>query len=254
MVERDLNTANRTQLQAEFSRAAAGFSERTKGRFDDMDVLSFARFRPFETVVEVGAGTGNFLALFAEASLRLGIDAVPEMSAQARATHPDQLAAVADGRCLPLASDSFDLVACAQMLHHVHRPLEILEEMKRVMRPSGRLLVIDQIASERFEEAVAMNELDLLRDPSHASSRPASAFRILFNSVGLSVVDERRWEGSQRLSQWMWPGEFPDERMRRVRDFIVNRGGETGMGWLPEGDDWVYTRRRIMLLATKDLD
>ncbi|MDQ3752052.1 MAG: methyltransferase domain-containing protein [Actinomycetota bacterium] len=252
MVERDLDTANRGQLQTEFSRAATGFSERTKGRFDDMDVLSFARFKPFETVVEVGAGTGNFLALFAGASLALGIDAVPRMLAQARIAYPDLSAAVGDGHCLPLASDSFDLVACAQMLHHVHKPLEILEEMKRVMRPSGRLLVIDQVASDRFEEAVAMNELDILRDPSHASSRPASAFRILFNSAGLSVVDERRWEGNQRLSQWMWPGEFPEERIRRVRDFIVNRGGDTGMGWRPDADDWVYTRRRIMLLATKD--
>ncbi len=50
----------------------------------------------------------------------------------------------------------------------------------------------------------------------------------------------------------MWPGEFPEERIRRVRNFIVNRGGETGMGWRPDGDDWVYTRRRIMLLSTKD--
>ena len=138
------------------------------------------------------------------------------------------------------------------MLHHVHRPLEILEEMKRVMRPSGRLLVIDQVAPDKVEEAIAMNELDLLRDPSHASSRPASAFRILLNLAGLTIVDERRWEGSQRLSRWMWPGEFPDDRIRLVRDFIVKRGGATGMDWRRDGDDWVFNRRRIMLLATKD--
>lgn len=251
MVERDLDSANRVQLRTEFTRAATGFSKRTKGRFDDMDVLSFARFQPSETVVEVGAGTGNFLSLFEGASLALGIDAVPGMLAQARGAYPALLAAAGDGRCLPLSSDSFDLVACAQMLHHVHKPIEIIKEMKRVMRPSGRLLVIDQVASDRFEEAIATNELDLLRDPSHASSRPASAFRVLFNLAGLSIVEERRWEGSQRLSRWMWPGEFPDERIRRVREFIAKRGGETGMGWRAEGDDYVYTRRRIMLLATK---
>ncbi len=252
MIGRDLDRTNRAHLHTEFTRAAAGFSDRTKGRFDDMDVVSFARFNPSETVVEVGAGTGNFLSLFKGASLLLGIDAVPGMLAQARAHHPRLMIAAGDGRCLPLPSDSFDLVACAQMLHHVHRPLEILKEMKRVVRPSGRLLVVDQVASDKFEQAIAMNELDLLRDPSHASSRPASAFRVLFNLAGLSTSEERRWEGSQRLSQWMWKGEFPDDRIRRVREFIVERGEETGMDWRPCDDDYIFTRRRIMLLATKD--
>ncbi|MBA3349777.1 MAG: hypothetical protein H0T12_04395, partial [Actinobacteria bacterium] len=72
MVERDLDTVNRSQLQTEFTRAATGFSERTKGRFDDMDVLAFARFQPSEMVLEVGVGTGNFLSLFAGASMTLG--------------------------------------------------------------------------------------------------------------------------------------------------------------------------------------
>lgn len=252
MVESDLDSANRAKLRTEFTRAAPGFSERTRGRFDDMDVVSFARWQPSETVVEVGAGTGNFLSLFDGGSLLLGVDVVSEMLVQAQARYPNILTVAGDGRCLPLPSDSFDLVVCAQMLHHVHKPLEILKEMKRVVRPSGRLLVIDQVAPDRFEEAVAMNELDFLRDPSHASSRPASAFRVLFNLAGLSIADERRWEGSQRLSQWMWSGEFPDERIRRVHEFIAARGGTTGMDWRAVDDDYVYTRRRIMLLATKD--
>lgn len=217
-----------------------------------MDVLEFARFQPGETVIEVGAGTGNFLSLFTGASSLVAIDLVPDMLIQAQGNHPEILAAVGDGRTLPLHSGSVDLVTSAQMLHHVHAPLGILQEMKRVMRPGGRLLIIDQVAPDKFEEAVAMNELDFLRDPSHAASRPSSAFRVLFNLAGLTIIDQRRWEGTQRLSEWMWPGEFPPERIRRVREFIANRGGETGMDWRVQGDDYIYTRRRIMLLASKD--
>ncbi len=252
MVERDLDRANRGQLRTEFTRAAQGFSDRTRGRFDNMDVLSFARFQPLEKVVEVGAGTGNFLSLFKGANLLLGIDAVPAMLARAQGHYPDLLVVAGDGRCLPLPPNSFDLVTCVQMLHHVHKPLEILMEMKRIVRPSGRVLVIDQVAPDKFEEAIAMNELDFLRDPSHASSRPASAFRVLFNLAELSILDERRWEGTQRLSEWMWTGEFPEDRIRRVHEFVVTRGPETGMDWRADGDDYIYMRRRIMLLATKD--
>jgi ubiquinone/menaquinone biosynthesis C-methylase UbiE len=252
VVEGNLDKINQGQLRTEFSRAAHGFSTRTKGRFDDMDVAAFARFQPGETVIEVGAGTGNFLSLFKGASRLVGIDVVPEMLVQFRVDHAGLLAVAGDGRRLPLPSDSVDLVTSAQMLHHVHEPLPILKEMKRVMRSSGRILVVDQIAPERFEEAIAMNELDLLRDPSHASSRPRSAFRVLFNLAGLTIVDEQYWEGLQRISQWMWTGEFPEERIQRVREFIERRGDQTGMDWRPVGDDYVYTRRRIMLLATKD--
>jgi hypothetical protein len=67
-------------------------------------------------------------------------------------------------------------------------------------------------------------------------------------------VDERIVEAEQRLSKWMWPGEFPPERIEQVRSFIAERGGETGMGFRREGDDWAFTRRRMMILASADRD
>jgi hypothetical protein len=122
--------------------------------------------------------------------------------------------------------------------------------MRRITAPGGRVLVVDQAATEHFEEAVAMTELEILRDPSHAASRPPSAFRILFRAAGLEITDERVVEDRQWLSKWMWPGEFPEERIEAVRAFIERRGAETGMAFERDGDDWAFTRRRVMLLAT----
>jgi predicted chitinase len=96
-----------------------------------------------------------------------------------------------------------------------------------------------------------MTELELARDPSHAMSRPPSAYRMIVRAAGLEIVDERVAESEQRLSTWMWPGEFPEERIAAVGDLIAKIGPETGMGFERDGDDWVFTRRRLMLLAER---
>jgi SAM-dependent methyltransferase len=140
-------------------------------------------------------------------------------------------------------------VTSAQTLHHIYKPVPFVREMARVVRPGGRILVVDQVAPENLEKATIRHQLDVLRDPSHAATRPASAFRIVMRSAGLRIIDERIVESRARLSGWMWPGEFPEERIAAVRDFIERYGDQTGMDWERDGDDWTYARHRIMLLA-----
>jgi SAM-dependent methyltransferase len=242
--------ADRSQIAREFARAAAGFTARTQGRFDNLDVVQFARLSGDETLLEVGVGAGEFLSRFEGlAGCLVGADITLEMLLAARSRHPVLELVLADGARLPLADGSIDLAASAQMLHHVRRPVPIVAEMMRVVATSGRVLIVDQVASERYEEAIAMTELETIRDPSHASSRPPSALRMIVRAAGLEIIDERIVSGPQRLSEWMWPGEFPEERIEAVRDFIARHGDATGMEFTREGDDWAFTRRRMMVLA-----
>lgn len=244
----------RSTVTAEFGRAAEGFDRRTKGRFDDLGVLELARPDPAGTVLEVGVGTGNFLGLFEGVAARLvGVDLTPEMLVRAQTAHPGMLLVRADGARLPLESDSVDLVVSAQTLHHVAEPIALLREMVRVMMPGGRLLIVDQVAQEKFEAAITMNQLEVVRDPSHAASRPPSALRTMVRAVGLEPAAERIVEIDERFSEWMMPGEFPQERIEAVRAFIARRGHETGMGWRHDGSEWVFSRRRMMLLAVPPL-
>lgn len=213
-------------------------------------MVSFARARAGEKVMEVGVGTGNFLSLFASVAGELiGVDLTVGMLEEARGRFPDMRLVLADGAALPFRSLSIDLVTTAQTLHHIFEPLPVMLEMRRVTAEGGRVLIVDQVAPEHYEEAVAMNELEILRDPSHASSRPPSALKMLVRAASLEIVDERVVDTTQRMSSWMAPGEFPEERFAAVNDFIEARGHETGMGFRKEGGEWTFVRRRIMLLA-----
>jgi ubiquinone/menaquinone biosynthesis C-methylase UbiE len=237
-------------VREEFDRAAAVFAQRTKGRFDAMGVPEFSRVQPHEIVLEVGAGTGNFLHLFeGRAASLVALDLTGGMLAEARRHHPYQLLVQGDAFRLPLRTGSVDLVTSAQALHHIWKPVPVLQEMRRVCAPGGRILIVDQLATESFEQIAFMNELETLRDPSHAMSRPRSAFRTIVMAAGLEILDERIHEDKSRFSKWMWEGEFPPERIQTVRAFVEKFGAETGMDFERDGDDWTFTRRRIMLLA-----
>lgn len=237
-------------VKDEFERAAEGFAERTAHRFDALGVVEFSRLEQGEVVAEVGAGTGNFLAVFEKgAGLLVALDLTPGMLRVGQRKHSVIEAVACEGAALPLRDRCIDLVCSAQALHHMKKPVPVVAEMRRVARDSGRVLIVDQLAPERYEQARALYELEVLRDPSHAVSRPASAFRTIVLAAGLAILDERTVSQQTRFSEWMWPGEFPEERIETVRAFIAARGHETGKGFERDDDDWVFTRQRIMLLA-----
>ena len=242
----------RAVLNEEFERASKTFAARTAGRFDHMDVTTFASVPDGATIMEVGSGTGNFLALFADRAARLiGVDLTDGMLIEARRRFPEMELVLADGAALPFRSRSIDYVTSAQALHHIRDPLPVVKEMRRVVSEDGHVLILDQVATEKAEEALMMNELDRLRDPSHAGCRPPSAFRIMLRAAGLEIEAEEIHESTERFSSWMSPAEFPEERVSAVESFVAEHGHETGMNFEKDSGDWVYTRRRIMLLARR---
>jgi ubiquinone/menaquinone biosynthesis C-methylase UbiE len=92
-------------------------------------------------ILEVGIGTG-VVALGLERLGRdvVGVDVSLPMLAVARARTAATLV-VGDGALLPFSDESFDCVFAVWVLHAVSNPSAVLEEIRRVLRPSGHCLV-----------------------------------------------------------------------------------------------------------------
>ncbi len=107
------------------------------------------------TLLDIGTGTGRILELLAPRVRQgLGVDASRSMLALARSrlAGPDFAhcgVRLADMYRLPLATGSFDIVVMQMVLHHAEDPDLVLAEAARVLRPGGRLLLIDLAEHER---------------------------------------------------------------------------------------------------------
>ena len=137
------------------------------------------------------AGTGSGALAFALAPLVrevVGIDIVPELLAEARrraGTFPNVDFVEGDATSLPFEGASFDLTATQSLLHHVARPELVIAELARVTRPSGTILVADQIAPVDPLAALDLNRFEHARDPSHERVLADVDMRYLFEANGL---------------------------------------------------------------------
>lgn len=122
--------------------------------------------RRFDSLLDLGTGTGRLLELLAPLYRRaVGIDASTDMLAVARANLDRAGVTNAQIRLgdiyhLPLSRDSFNVVTIHQVLHYLDDPERALAEAARVLRPGGRLLIVD----------FAPHQLEFLRE-RHAHRR-----------------------------------------------------------------------------------
>ncbi|CAH2604940.1 Transcriptional regulator, ArsR family / Methyltransferase fusion [Rhodovastum atsumiense] len=108
-------------------------------------------------VLDIGTGTGRLLEVLApRVASGLGVDASRAMLALARArlarpglTHC--AVRLADMYRLPLPDAAFDLVVLQMVLHYAEDPASALAEAARVLRPGGRLVVVDLAGHARTE-------------------------------------------------------------------------------------------------------
>lgn len=102
-------------------------------------------------VLEVGVGTGLNLPFYPTDARLTGIDVSPAMLATARARarglgreiHLQE----GDAQALPFPDASFDTVVCTLALCAVPNERTAIVEMRRVLRPGGRLLLLDHVGS-----------------------------------------------------------------------------------------------------------
>jgi len=102
-------------------------------------------------VLEVAIGTGRNLPHYPPTATISGIELSPAMLAIARQRATDLGRDVdlreGDAEHLPYDDASFDTVVCALALCTIPSPAAAIGEMKRVLVPGGRLLVLDHIGS-----------------------------------------------------------------------------------------------------------
>ena len=155
-------------------------------------LLAPARLQPGESVLDVGCGTGS-LAIIAKRRVGpggsvVGIDPSPPMveraSRKAQRARVDVTFEVGIAESLSFTDARFDVVLSTVMLHHLPRQArrEAVSEMRRVLKPGGRLLVVD------FAGASPDGHGPLVHFHRHGHVEPRALIELV-TGAGLLVVD-----------------------------------------------------------------
>ncbi len=184
------------QVRAERTSAAQTYFSRVAEQWDQLRAMQYSESEiesaivqaagegPFDLVVDFGTGTGRMLALFASAAERVeGFDLSHQMLTVARSNLRAAEASNASVRhgdvcAAPCETNSADLVIIHQVLHYLDDPSRAIAEAARVLKPGGRLIVVE----------FAPHQLEVLRD-EHAHRH-----------LGLAAADMEKWMGAAGLA------------------------------------------------------
>lgn len=105
-------------------------------------VLDFVGSQPGLSVLEVGCGTGHWLAAVESQARVAGVDPSLPMLERARASAPAALLVQGRAEALPWRAGSFDRLFCVNALHHFTDPAAFFHEARRVLRPGAGLMTV----------------------------------------------------------------------------------------------------------------
>ena len=204
------------------------------------EAVGLLAIRPGLTVLEAGCGDGAVIPLLLEAAGSsgrvVGVDTDLEAVAAARVTYGDLISAgrvgiqVADLQDLPFDDGSFDAVWMSSVLHHVEQPARAIRELARVLRPGGRLAVLDGDNGGSFPFVPWRLDLEItLRTAVWRAARDGYGGRLPYTfhgHIGRTVPRLLREAGLAEIEVHASTvvDRFPltPERAAELRDWVMN--------------------------------
>ncbi|MDZ8186863.1 MAG: class I SAM-dependent methyltransferase [Nostoc sp. ChiSLP02] len=182
-----------TTVRKQYNHLASIYDRRWKNYI--YNTLSFlktwAEISPLDTVLDVACGTGEFekLLLAKNPNLKIvGVDISEEMLAIAQEKcriYPQVSFHNASASALPFADNSFDIIVSASSFHYFNEPSTALIEMQRVLKPNGKIVILDWCKDYLF--CKILDAILKIFDPAHRQCYTQDEFHRFLTSANLVV-------------------------------------------------------------------
>lgn len=190
---------NANQVQSAYDEIADQYEKKI---WFDQQILGVARLRKkllskaTGKILEVACGTGQNLSLFPPHSEITAVDLSPKMLEVARRNASDQGLkvnfAVMDAECLEFPDGSFDTVVSTLSTCTFPNPIKALQEIKRVCKPGGQILLLEHGHSQLPWLAKFQDRHEYQHYQDHVGCRWNQDPLDLVQSAGVRVLKTKR--------------------------------------------------------------
>ncbi|WP_145531313.1 class I SAM-dependent methyltransferase [Yersinia kristensenii] len=130
---------------------------------------------------------------------------------------------------LPFDDRSFDVVISRYSAHHWHDVGQALREVKRVLRPGGKVIFMDVVSPGHPVLDIYLQTVEVLRDTSHVRNYSPGEWLALFTEAGLAINEVTSDRLYLEFSSWIARMRTPEyfatairELQRLASDDVIN--------------------------------
>jgi ubiquinone/menaquinone biosynthesis C-methylase UbiE len=186
-------------------------------------------FSEFEinSILDVGTGSGDFIAVLKDVFPKTninGVDPDTESLKEAAKKHPDCSFMEMNGEHLEFAENSFDLASISMALHHLPDIQKTLNEMQRVVKPGG-WIIVNELFSDNLNPAQEVHKMfhhfrssiDRLTGVNHNETFEKEQILQMIKKAGIKV--QFHFENREETNLIALPGEL-DIRIEKMKQHL----------------------------------
>jgi ubiquinone/menaquinone biosynthesis C-methylase UbiE len=217
-----------------------------------------AKAAPDSSMLDLGCGAGHASFALARGGARRIVACDPaapmlevvRKEAAARG-HPQIETLAGPAERLPCDDESFDCVVTRYSAHHWLDVRRAIQEIGRVLKPGGRIIVIDVLSPENPLFDTALQTVEILRDCSHVRDYRESEWYAMFRAANFSGPTTVRWKLPMQFDAWVARIGTSAARIDALKTVLDELPGEA-RDYFAVDDDHSFTIDAGWLEGTKE--
>lgn len=149
---------------------------------------------------------------------------------------------------LPFADHSFDIVISRYSAHHWHDIQAALMEIRRVLKPGGRFIMMDIASPGKAMLDVWLQTVEMLRDPSHIHNYSQGQWLAMVNNRGMIVEKLVSDKLPLEFSSWVARMKTPENIVEAIR-YLQNKVSDEVRAHFAIAEDGSFVSDTIMFQA-----
>lgn len=180
--------------------------------------------------------SAQMLAVVAQAAQARGLDNIQTQQGMAET--------------LPFADGEFDLVISRYSAHHWHDVGQALREVKRVLKPGGRAIMMDVVSPGHPLLDIYLQTVEALRDTSHVRNYAPGEWTGMLTTAGLLVEEVSADRLPLEFGSWVARMRTPETLVAAIREFQRSMSEEVVRHFAIQPDG-TFTSDIMMLVARR---